>query len=54
MKKYCVIMLHYNGAEYAEVIHCPFQIPDEAVYSGSFKECENINLITLILVINKP
>ena len=26
MKKYCVIMLHYNGAEYAEVIHCPFQI----------------------------
>ena len=40
MKKYCVIMLHYNGVEYAEVIHCPFQIPDEAVYSGSFKECE--------------
>lgn len=40
MKKYCVIMLHYNGVEYAEVIHCPFQVPDEAVYSGSFKECE--------------
>ena len=39
MKKYCVIILHYDGAEYAEVIHCPFQVPDEAVYSGSFKEC---------------
>jgi hypothetical protein len=38
--KYCVIMLHYNGAEYAEVIHCPFQVPDEAVYSGSFEECK--------------
>lgn len=38
--KYCVIMLHYDKADYAEVIHCPFRVPDEAVYSGSFVECK--------------
>lgn len=38
--KYCVIMLHYDKADYAEVIYCPFQVPDEAVYSGSFEKCK--------------
>lgn len=36
---YCVIMLHYNKVDYAEVIYCPNQVPDESVYSGSLEEC---------------
>ena len=36
---YCVIMLHYDKVDYAEVIYCPNQVPDESVYSGSLEEC---------------
>lgn len=36
---YCVIMLHYDKVDYAEVIYCSNQVPDESVYSGSLEEC---------------
>ena len=37
---YCVLILHCGGLEYAEVLFCQTQIPDEAAYQGSFKDCE--------------
>lgn len=45
MNKYAVILLHYSNGdkssiEFAEVISCPFQIPEEAVFSGSFTACQ--------------
>ena len=45
MDKYAVILLHYSNVdkpsiEYAEVIMCPFQTPEEAVFIGSFTACQ--------------